>query len=113
MARAELRRPIDTLLSEKAKLDQRKITINDLHTRYQTELQQLRSDQNGYRTASESMQNTVSNRAAKKVFSDQISQLQLRVNEVLKELDKASKDNEVIESQCKAMEKSIKELQTA
>jgi chromosome segregation ATPase len=113
MARHDLKKPIDTLLTAKNALDQKKISINDQHTRYTTELQQLRSDQNGYRTASESMSNTVSNRAAKKVFSDQIAQLQLRVNEVLKELDRITKENEVVESQVKAMAKSIKELQSS
>jgi chromosome segregation ATPase len=113
MVSQNLKRPIDTLLTEKNKLDNKKTTLNDLHIRYTTELQQLRNDQNSYRTAKESMSNTVSNRAARKVFDDQIAQLQLRVNEVLKELDKITKDNEVVESQVKAMAKSIKELQAS
>ena len=113
MAKYELRKPLDILLQQKQKLDQEKISINDQHTRYQTELQDLRNSQTGFRTAKESLSNTVSNRAARKVFDDQISQMQLRVNEVLKELDAIDKKNEVVVSQIKAMDKSIKELQNS
>lgn len=113
MAKHELRKPLDTLLTKKNELDQKKITINDQHTRYQTELQSLRNDQTAYRTAKETLSNTVSNKPSRKVFDDQISTIQLRVNEVLKELDRVEKDNEVVVSQIKAIDKSIKELQNS
>ena len=113
MARHDLRKPIDTLLTQKAKLDQDKITLNDRHTLLQTKLQSLRSDQMAFRNGKETMSNTVSNRAARKVFDDQISALQLTINEVLKELDDVVKQDEVLVSKIKAIDKSIKELQNS
>lgn len=113
MARQELRRPIDTLLSEKNKLDQILISINDEYTKYQTQLQELRYEQHGYREAKETLQNSNQNKPARRVFDTQIAEAQRKIDDILKMLDEVEKRRVVQASKLKALEKSIKELQNA
>lgn len=113
MAKMELRKPIAMLVEEKNKIDQKFNDVVERYTVSQTALQTLRSEQYSYREAKEHLQNTNSNKAARKVFDDQIAKAQLGIDEALKKLDLIEKDRVVIDSQRKAIEKSIKELQNS
>lgn len=113
MAKVELRKPIATLLDEKAKLDQNTTTINDKYNRFSEELQRLRQEQFSYREAKEHLQNTNSNKPARQVFDQNIASTQRRIDEVLKELDIAEKERVVASSRAKAIDSSIKQLQNA
>lgn len=114
MARQELKKPIATLLDEKSKIDIKLTEITDRYTRFQTELQTLRYEQASYREAKEQLQNTNSNKAARRVFDSYISAAQKRIDDVVnKEIDQCEKDRVVAVSHKQAIEKSIKELQNA
>lgn len=113
MARQELRKPIDTLLTEKNKLDATLTGVKDRYDRYQEELTKLRYEQHSYREGKETLQNSNQNKPARRVFDQQIAECQKRVEEVLKELDNVEKERAVVSSKLKAIEKSIKELQNA
>lgn len=113
MAKQELRKPIDTLLTEKNKIDQSLTSIKDRYDRYHEELQKLRFEQHGYREAKETLSNTNQNKPGRRVFDQSIADAQRRIDEVLKELDQVEKDRVVVASKGKAIERSIKELQNA
>lgn len=113
MARQELRKPIDVLLTEKNKIDQILTSIQDRYNRFQEELQKLRAEQYSFREGKETLSNTNQNKPARRVFDHQITECQKRVEEVLKELDLVEKDRVIQGSKLKALEKSIKELQNA
>lgn len=113
MARQELRKPIDTLLNEKNKLDGKLTNIKDRYDRFQEELQKLRYEQHSYREGKETLQNSNQNKPARRVFDAQIVECQKRIDEVMKELDTVEKERVVQSSHLKAIEKSIKELQNA
>jgi chromosome segregation ATPase len=113
MARQELRKPIDTLLNEKNKLDGIITSIKDRYDRFHEELNKLRYEQHSYREGKETLQNSNQNKPARRVFDQQIAECQKRIEEVLKELDNVEKERVVQSSKLKAIEKSIKELQNA
>ena len=113
MARAELRKPLDTLFTAKNELDKQMTQIKDRMNVLQERLQKERNEQFSYREAKEHLQNTASNKPARAVFDQNIVAAQKNIEDVSKEMDKVSKDYEVVNSKIKAMEKSIKELQNA
>lgn len=113
MAKQELRKPIDALLTEKSKIDQNLTSIKDRYDRFHEELQKLRYEQHGYREAKETMQNSNQNKPARRVFDQNIAEAQLRIDVIMKELDNVEKDRVVWASKGKAIERSIKELQNA
>lgn len=113
MARQELRAPINALLEDKSKLD---VAFTDLKNKYDvlsTELQRKRNEQSGYREAKETLQNTNSNKPARRVFDQRIADCQISIDETLKKLEELEKDRVVKSSQIVAISKSIKELQNA
>lgn len=113
MAKIELRKAIDSLMKEKNDIDKQLTRINDGFQAKHEELGRLRADQHSMREAKETLSNSNSSKPAKRVFEQQISSAQLRVNEILKEVDQLEKDRVVWSSKVKAIEKSIKELQNA
>lgn len=113
MPRHELRKPIDTLLDEKNKLDRQLTDINDRRERFVTEMQTLRQDQFSYRQAKETLPNTVQHKPAKRVYDQKIVEAQRRVDEIQKELEQVEKDHVVIKSRAIAISRSLKELQNS
>ena len=113
MAKMELRKPIDILLNEKNSIDKKLTTINDQFTVKQEKLTSLRHDQFSCREGKEQLSNSNMNKPAKRVFDKQIAEIQLVINDVMKELEELEKQRVVIDSQRKAIDKSIKELQNA
>lgn len=113
MARQELRKPIDSLLTEKNNLDKKLTTVKDEYDRYQEELGKLRQDQFSFREGKEALSPSNQNKPARRVFDANIAECQKRIEEVLKSLDDVEKRRVVVTSQLKAIEKSIRELQNA
>lgn len=113
MAKMELRKPIDLLLTEKNNINKQLTTIQDQFNVKQELLTSLRSDQFSCREGKEHLSVSNMNKPARRVFDNQIAQLQMKIDEVLKELDVLEKDRVVVSSRAKAIDKSLKELQNA
>lgn len=113
MAKVELRKAIDSLLKEKQSIDAQLTSINDGFTLSQEQLMNYRREQASYREARATLSNTNQSNPAKKVLNQQISEAQLKVDEILKSIDKLEKDRVVWAAKGKAIDKSIKELQNA
>lgn len=113
MARLELRNARNTLIEEKNRLDQEMTTLTDKYNLAVETLGQHRRLQFEYREGKESLPNTNSSKGAKKVFNDKIVEHQIKIDEIQKTLEEYEKSRVVLASKIKAMDKSIKELQTA
>jgi hypothetical protein len=113
MTQQKYKKAADVLISEKNSIDRKLTEINDRRVVLQTQLQELRNNQFGYREAKEILSPTAMNKAARLVLDNQISAAQIEIEKVLKDLDTVEKDHEIWYSKSKGMEKSIREIQTA
>lgn len=113
MPRMEMRKPIDALMTEKAKIDQKLTEFKDKYELLSAKLQELRASQFHFREGKAALSNSNMNNPAKKVFDQQISTAQKEIEETLKSIDELEKDRTVWTSKGNAMLKSIKELQNS
>lgn len=113
MAKQELKKPIDILFNKKNELEKRLTEIKDRYTLLEDQLGKIRKEQFGCKEAKERLPNTNEHKPAKRVLEQQIAAYQKEIQDKLKELDVCEKDRVVWSSQLKAMERSIRELQSA
>lgn len=111
MAKMELRKPINSLLEEKSKLDQQLTTIMDEYNVTTEKLASTRADLFSYRESKEHLSQTNLNKAARLVFDKNIAECQKQLQDISGILEKIEQRRVIVHGKIKAMEKSIKELQ--
>lgn len=113
MAKHELKKPIDLLLSKKNELEKKLTENRDWFTRYGEELQALRHEEFTCKEGKETLSQSNANKPARRVLDNQIAVVRKAAEDKQKQIEEIEKQRVVISSELKAIESSIRELQRA
>lgn len=113
MAKQELRISVQKLLEEKASLEKQIITIRDKKNGAAEQLAKLRQDQFSYREAKQTLASKDVNKHAKMVLDKQITECQLKIDPIQKELELHDQEYDKVNGTLKNIANAIKELEGA
>lgn len=113
MAKQELRVSVQTLMEEKASLEKQLIAIRDRRQAAVDRLTKLRANQFSYREAKQTLPSKDTFKHAKLVLDNQITQCQLEIDPIQKELEGHEQEYEKTNSTLKNIVSAIKELEGA
>lgn len=113
MTKVELRTSKKVLEDEKAKLDTKRIQLNDQRNARAEKMAQLRAVEFSHNEAKQQLINKEGNKPARAVLDNEIKEVRLEIQSVEKELEALNKDFIVVDSRIKALEGSIRELSKA